>query len=596
MRPIKNALQAVFSACLLCGSLSSEPLEPQAKGISFQERAAMELDHIAAILVERYAPYQRKKELFAWDLAKELQKAKAELSLQRDLSLKEKQRIVSRFLNTTGDYHVNVQFYSTEEARLPFKIIQAEGAYYITSIDRSRLPQASYPIQEGDQILAFNERPIEEEIEAMRTAKGWAQNFPSAESTEAMLASLVTHRRACLGEEVPQGLLSIRVKQSDQKERDFYLVWEYFEEQILSYDPPIENRLRSKGDFFSDEMLVDLLAKVQRGPEVIPQLKKFFHQSLIHSSFSAINPEAASPWDMGARKSFIPPLGPMIWQSPEHFPYFAYIYQNEDKKLIGYLRIPHYQGSIGFARLFQEIIAKFQEVTDGLIIDQVNNPGGHLFHLYTLLSMLTDQPLETPHHRIMLSTDDLFLARLLLSLLDEMGTPEQAAGLIGLFTSPYPTNYQNVLLVKEYCRFVINQCEQGKKLSDPYYLLGVDQIQPHPTTRYTKPILLVTNEKDYSAADICPAILQDAKRAVLIGGRTAGAGGCVNYTSYPNSLGISHFTYTYTVALRKDNSFIENEGISPTIPLALTPNDFKQKCRPYANRINQEMKRLLQNP
>ena len=240
MRPIKNALQAVFSACILSGSLFSQPplYQSAAKTVSFQERAAMELDHIAAILVECYAPYQRKKELFGWDLTKELQRAKTELALQSDLSLKEKRQIIARFLHSTNDYHVNIHFYSTEEAKLPFKIAFADGNYFITQIDRSRLPQSTYPINEGDQILLFNNRPIEEEVDELRMNKGWGQHFPSEGTSEALLADMLTHRQGRTGDEVPEGLLSLRLKQNDQKERDFYIVWEYFDEQILPYTSP----------------------------------------------------------------------------------------------------------------------------------------------------------------------------------------------------------------------------------------------------------------------------------------------------------------------------------------------------------------------
>ena len=198
---------------------------------------------------------------------------------------------------------------------------------------------------------------------------------------------------------------------------------------------------------------------------------------------------------------------------------------------------------------------------------------------------------------MMLSTDNLFAARLSpLLLLDQTTTPSRLPPSPASSSPPTSATYQNALLLKEYCRFFISQCEQGKKLSDPTHLYGVDQIQPHSSTRYTKPILMVINEKELSAADFSPAILQDAGRITLIGNRTAGAGGCVMRASYPNSVGMSFFSYTSTIGLRKDNLFIENEGVSPTIPLKLTAEDFKQNFRPYANSINQEMRNLLKNP
>jgi hypothetical protein len=51
-----------------------------------------------------------------------------------------------------------------------------------------------------------------------------------------------------------------------------------------------------------------------------------------------------------------------------------------------------------------------QTDTDALVIDQFNNPGGSLFHLYTLVSMLSPKELTVPYHEVTLDRREGFLA------------------------------------------------------------------------------------------------------------------------------------------------------------------------------------------
>ena len=153
-------------------------------------------------------------------------------------------------------------------------------------------------------------------------------------------------------------------------------------------------------------------------------------------------------------------------------------------------------------------------------------------------------------------------------------------------------NFSFVVALRDYCRFTISQWEQGKKLSDPYFLSGVDKINPHPTSRYTKPIVLLINELDFSGGDFFPAILQDARRVTIVGARTAGAGGYVGSFTFPNSFGLSAMSYTGSLAERVDKNPIENLGVTPNIQLNMTLDDYRNNFASYVKKVKAIVQRV----
>src|SRR5262249_41736892 len=101
-------------------------------------------------------------------------------------------------------------------------------------------------------------------------------------------------------------------------------------------------------------------------------------------------------------------------------------------------------------------------------------------------------------------------------------------------------------------RFLLSELNSGRRLTEPTWFFGINKIAPHPLRRYTKPILVLVDELCFSGADFFPAILQDNRRATVFGVRTAGAGGSVKETQFPNQFNIKSLTYTWTIARRRD--------------------------------------------
>ena len=154
-------------------------------------------------------------------------------------------------------------------------------------------------------------------------------------------------------------------------------------------------------------------------------------------------------------------------------------------------------------------------------------------------------------------------------------------------------NYQQLMFLKSYYELILNEWNRGESLTRPTPILGVDRINPHPKYRYTKPILMLIDEMDFSGADFMPAILQDNHRAVLFGCRTAGAGGFVTSFQFPNTNGIAICAYTGSIAERSNKKKIENVGITPDIEYQLTADDVQGGYKGYVNAVNQAVQQML---
>jgi C-terminal processing protease CtpA/Prc len=268
----------------------------------------------------------------------------------------------------------------------------------------------------------------------------------------------------------------------------------------------------------------------------------------------------------------------------------SYIYKHPLGANIGFLRIPTYH-KIKSENLedLEALIIYLNKQTDALVIDQQNNSGGYHHHVCTIASMLTDRPLITPLERLKLTHQivgetykNSKKAQALLSTLEFFGLFELLE-----------INYQEHLFLTSYLDFIMEEWNAGRTLTNPTHIGTIDYIHPHPTARYTKPILFLINELDFSSADFMPAILQDSKRAYLFGERTAGAGGAVETLSFPNSNGIRFFSCTTTIGERVGDRKIENLGVEPDFHYQLTVEDVRDGYKDYINAVNATLETIL---
>ena len=556
------------------GSARQSTLEPAGQGLNAAQRQMLlALEQVATLYTEHYAPVEWKQQTFQVDFVKEYERIREAVRSNPAITQREFQDMLADFVSKTRDYHTGIHFFSTERARLPLSIMSAGGRYYLAYIDRASMPESAFPFQPGDEVVEFDGKPVAEAVKSLiRT--------PNTAETDARLAEMhLTNRIRQIGNDVPKGPVSLKIKDASGRVQDVRMNWQYMPEMVPA-DVPVRD-----GGILPHTPGED--GPVRKPASGLRELLEKLLPTMAHPHAEALSRMAKDQADnkfmIGSRESFVPKLGKVLWEIPKESPIHAYVYEDAKGRKIGYIRIPDYMGEEPHVQIFAQLVAQFQNVTDGLVIDQVNNPGGNMFYMAQLESMLTDRPLLAPKHRVIAGESDAYWAASVLQKAMSGGMMMNAMAdelkelLSGL------TAMQGVL---QYARFILSELKAGRRLTRPVHLFGMDKIAPHPQARYTKPILVLVNETDFSAGDFFPAILQDNGRAKIFGVRTAGAGGGVKSVEFPNQVGIAGLSYTWTIAERPNGQPIENLGVTPDIAYQITADDLRTDFSGYKAAVN----------
>lgn len=526
-----------------------------------------ELGTMKSVYSSEYAPRFWKEKYSGYSLNKEYAKAVAAVNANQNLTTQDARNIFKNFIYSMKDYHTSISFDSTEKAALPFKVKGVGDHFYIVFIDHDKLNPSNFPFNEGDELVTFGGRPTIDVVKEIQS--NFIENVPQ---TDRALAELrLTTRSGTKGLEVPKGPITLGIKpQGSQNTKLVQLIWDYTPEEI---------NLNSN---FSALWPTSSFNNKARMAQMNFDASEEF--------------DAESQFDIGARQTFTPALGSKIWETTDDNTFYAYIYLTPDRKVIGYLRLPSYTPDSTSKAVvdFAGIIARFQANTDAMIIDQVNNPGGSVFYLYSLVSMLSDQPMMTPRHRMTITSADVAQALEVIPRLQAVKNDADAAKLSAESAdfAEFPLTFESSRFYLNYAQFIVSESKAGHRLTSPFWIGGVDHINPGPV-QYTKPILLLINQLDFSGGDFFPTIMQDNKRATIMGTRTAGAGGYVLDYSIPNNAGVASFRVTQSIAERSDSNPIENLGVTPDVPYEMTAEDYTTGFAPYVKAIQTQINSMV---
>jgi hypothetical protein len=524
------------------------------------------IDHVFRVM---YAPLLWKKEQYGWDPLQQSANVSAAITSDSRLSTVEFRKLLRRYALSAKDYHVSIFFTATERSRLPFRVKTAEGKVFISYVDRK--DSFVNALQEGDELLSMDDQP------AFSLLEGIIQNeMPGGNyGTDLALAAIrFTSRSAVVANDVPQGSAKIAVRhQSSGRVAAYRIPWKYEKEKIS----PKEFSKGIQAPPSKRELLYQMLAKRK---SLLPTYREFSEEQFGNTDDDA-------PVGLGTKKSFIPPLGDILWDYNGKYIY-GYLYKTADDKRIAYVRIPDYMtgvlvGDEGATASdeFALLMRFFENTSQGLVLDQVHNPGGMDLQMLWLASMLSDKPLDMFKEHIILTPSVVQWALELQELIEE--------------EKEFLLEKERKIFahIADYCTFITEQWSQGKILSDSIEYMGLPTIAPDSTAHYSKPILMLVDGLSLSCGDILPALLQDNGRAVIFGETTAGAGGNVESLSFPNHTGIDEVTYTTSMVIRKNGQPVENLGITPDIPYAITAKDLQTNYQGYVKKVNEAISSLV---
>jgi len=246
-------------------------------------------------------------------------------------------------------------------------------------------------------------------------------------------------------------------------------------------------------------------------------------------------------------------------------------------KNIGVFRFPGYDGKAQENELLwlREMVRRLEAQADVLIIDHLLNSGGSDYYSSQLLSLFADQPMQG------------LRANVRLSEAYTVGGSDPA--------DRFKTGYVETKIDHEQARRWKTLLDSGVSqvenvgVHDSQTITRDDRhhgiIIGKPGRIFSKPIILLNDQRSASNGDMVPAVFQYNKRALIIGEKSAGLGGCV-FRELPSVTPAEVcLRVTFREMLLPDGSIIENVGVIPDVARPILPADLQERFSTYSKQI-----------
>lgn len=540
---------------------------PQTFAALTTEQKLADFSQLTSIIERHYGPLQWKKESIGLDFKRTV--AEYDAKVRSTASDAEFYRVLARFVSELKDAHVSPTIPSNYRASLGFVSDLVEGRVLIEKIDTLRLPEMLFPFKKGDQVLAIGGVPVETLMKEVSVVG----NTGSDLTNRRIAAAKISSRRESSGLQVPRGVTTVTVLPKGASEPvTVTATW------IVSGTPILE--LDNLSNLLDGGATVNSLASAKDGESLRVQLMKdpMFTLALPANLVNDLHKIGIS--DIGAPKSmFTLPAGA---KELPGLPVTAAIYEAAGKK-IGVLRIPSY-GEDELLSVLAKALFVMEKETDVLVLDQTNNPGGSVSLVSDIVSLFAEKSYR----------DMDFVIRPSLAWLKSFQDINQEIADM-LKADPNDLTANALKARFEFLEGEVREAITQKRfLTSPVSLnlTGTfGMIQP-ARIRYTKPVLLLINELDFSGGDAFPAIMKDNGRVTIFGQPAAGAGGNVReYGPLANSF--FKLNLTESLMVRPNGQFVENRGVVPDVSYSITEDDFMNGYRGYVKAFTVEALKLV---
>jgi C-terminal processing protease CtpA/Prc len=513
-----------------------------------------DFNQLVDTVLRNYGPLHLKVQTIGLDFNKDVADYKAKVSAAK--SDTEFYDLLAGFLSTLQDAHVSSQVPSTYKASLGFTLDRINGKALIDSIDRLKLPEQFFPFQRGDQLISLDNVPVEQIVTQLNLQDNTGNPETSLHIATARLAS----RKQAAGFEVPTGVTLVTVLPRGAADPVTVTVtWINAGNPIVELDDLSNLSDGTSGAISTAANGNELLAQIKKMPQFNSVMPKSFLDDVAQAGVS----------DLGSNTSmFKLPDGA---QPIDGIPMTAAIYEVAGKK-IGILRLPNYEDD-GMLEVITRALTELQAKTDVLVLDQTNNPGGSVSLVSDIVGLFAQNSYIDMNFKVRPSLNWIDKIK---EINDKIATMlaadpnDVAANALQARFAYLDKEFKTALAQKQFLTRPISLNLTGT----------FGTIQPNKDVSYTKPVLLLINDLDFSGGDAFPAIMKDNGRVTLFGAKTNGAGGNVaEYGPLVNSFFKFHLTESLMV--RPNGNYVENSGVKPDIQYNVTEDDFMNGYHDY---------------
>jgi hypothetical protein len=503
------------------------------------EQKVADFQQIATLYAKHYGPYEWKRIARDHDLLDIGQWLQRVRQSRDDLDYLE---IIIEYVSRLDDAHVTFSFPSVFSASLPMSVDIYDGKVLIDAINRAQLPASAFPFQVGDELVEFDGLPVEEWIERLSKFAAGANPRTTRRTAAGRIVSRA-QSRVPRAHEVGE-LATLIIRRASTGELETYQI------QWTKNGTPLLTLGKFPSPFFAARQAV-ADEPVDPEPAYLRPLRLLGNVRVDPADYGVLGIGARTP-------IFAPPAGfaVRLGTAPTDF-FLSGVYQSEGFR-IGFIRIPSFSPpdtALALAQ-FRNEMAFFNQNTDGLVIDDMRNPGGLVSFCQSLLQLVFPTPFRTLGFEI-------------------RATASWHAAISSALASARLSNAPAGII--EQYSIILNDIEtalrEDRGMTGPLPLNATSlDLVPAPGA-YTKPLIVLTDEFSASGGDFFPAVIQDNGRGPIFGYRTMGAGGSVvNYFGGSYSEG----TPRVTVSLMNRKNpivtddhptapYVENIGVRPDI-------------------------------
>lgn len=507
------------------------------------DQKVADFQYLAGVFAKRYGPYEWKRDVVKFDLYDVSPWVKKVEATKTDLEFYD---LMSEYVASLNDAHSVYLLPSSYIARLNFTVDLYDGKLIVDFINRTRLPASEFGFVAGYELVSIDG------VDGQKILDKYLRYQVAANerSTRRLAATLITTRPQQLipsAADVPD-ISTVVFRRPDGGLETHRIPWARSGVPLTSvgrYTTPTSQATRGEDDDGPAPPVADYM-------EVLQRLQNCRVPERGVLNFGAVQPifVNALPASFTVRLGFSP-----------SDPFFSGTFESGGYR-IGYIRIPDYGPADpnGALTAFAKEIAFFQENTDGLVVDEMRNPGGSVGYANQIVSYLTPTMWTAVGFEVRATSEWVLAFSGSVESAKAQGAPDIIIALLQRLKDSIMS---------------ANRANRGRTEAIPLDDLTLERLPAldakGTVLAYRKPILLLVDEMSASAADMVAATLQDAGRAKLFGWRTMGAGGNVEgWWAGSYSLGIADVTESL-MSRNKDvvtpdypvTRYVENVGVRP---------------------------------